>query len=98
MLNVILTFLAVFGMGISTLYALSPTSRARGLVQPVFHNVQKHHIAIITDLVQRRPYCSISLRHDEAIDSLRSLRTKIREISGKCVVGASTVSTIEQVS
>jgi hypothetical protein len=50
----------------------------RFTVLPVFHNALPEHAPLLAELVAQRPYCTISLRHPEAIPALAAL--------GKCML------------
>lgn len=89
--------LAVICVLICTQPSSSALRRGGSLVQPVFHNVHPHHVPMLAQLVRNRPFCSVSLRHDGTLDSLREMCAAVNGGLGKCKVGASTVTTIAQV-
>lgn len=74
-----------------------PSYNIRGSIQPVFHNVRLHHVGIIAGVIFDRAFCSISLRQTDALESLSALCELLKAGAGTCVVGASTINTIDEV-
>lgn len=68
------------------------------LYLPVLHQLEPEHVCDLYDtLVQSHPCCSVSLRHDSAIDSLKLLCEINAVRGGAMVIGASTITSVEQV-
>jgi hypothetical protein len=64
---------------------------------PVFHNFKPKYVTAILDVIGAVPICSISLRNAEAFDSFILLQECLKGKSHNCLVGLSTVKTLQQV-
>lgn len=75
------------------------TEKFLDTIVPVFHNVQAGMVIPLAGLVKDRGYCSLSLRHPEALSSLQALSDHVRTKypDSMCRIGASTVANIDQV-
>lgn len=77
---------------------------ARYSILPVLHNVESHHCDELSRLLVNLqiPHCSLSLRHPTALQSMSSLRDRLRSMDRrspwKGALGISTVTSTDQVS
>lgn len=76
---------------ISSLFAFKLSIRH---VLPVFHYSKPHHLDLIQKIQSERPYLSISLRQDESLSILKEL---LHHRCRDCLIGASTVNSVELV-
>jgi len=77
---------------------------ARYSILPVLHNVESHHCDELSKLLVnlRIPYCSLSLRHPTALQSMSCLIERLRSMDRSpwksIALGISTVTSTGQVS